>query len=104
MMRQAGIGGVYRRRHRYGTTRRNPDAVHSDDLVNRQFQVDRPDRLWVADITEHSTGEGKVYLAVVLDVWSRRVIGWSIADHGSGAAMIDRLVHHAEVIYLKGDS
>lgn len=91
LMRQAGIEGVYRRRHRYGTTRRNPDAVPSDDLVNRQFRVDRPDRLWVADITEHSTGEGKVYLAVVLDAWSRRVIGWSIADHLRTELVVDAL-------------
>jgi len=79
-MRQAGIEGVYRRRRR-GCTRRNPEAVPSDDLVNRSFDVDRPDRLWVGDVTEHPTGTGMVYLAVVLDAFSRRVIGWSIADH-----------------------
>lgn len=81
LMRQAGIEGVYRRRRRHGTTKRDPHAVPSDDLVNRQFHPDGPDRLWVADISEHSSVEGKVYLAVVLDAWSRRVIGWSIADH-----------------------
>lgn len=56
-------------------------AVH-DDLVNRQFVADAPDRLWVTDITQHRTGEGWVYCAVVLDVFSRRAVGWSItADH-----------------------
>jgi putative transposase len=48
------------------------------DLVERQFARSRPDQLWVTDITEHPTREGKVYCAVVLDVYSRRVVGWSI--------------------------
>jgi len=80
LMRLAGIEGVYRRR-RSGCIRRDPGAIPSDDLVNRRFTADRPDRLWVADITEHPTSDGKVYLAVVVDAWSRRVVGWSIADH-----------------------
>lgn len=80
LMRQAGIEGVYRRR-RSGCTIRNPAATPSDDLVNRRFNVTGPDRLWVADITEHRTAGGKVYLAAVVDAWSRRVVGWSIADH-----------------------
>jgi len=90
LMRIAGIEGVYRRR-RPGCTRRNPDTVPSDDLVNRRFTVTGPDRLWVADITEHPTGEGKVYLAVVIDAWSRRVIGWSIADHLRSELVVDAL-------------
>lgn len=90
-MRQAGIEGVYRRRRRHGTTRRDPHAVPSDDLVNRQFHPSGPDRLWVADITEHSSLEGKVYLAVVIDAWSRRVIGWSIADHLRTELVVDAL-------------
>lgn len=90
LMRQAGIEGIYRRRNR-GCTRRNPDAVTSDDLVNRRFHPSGPDRLWVADITEHPTREGKVYLAVVLDAWSRRVIGWSIADHLRTELVVDAL-------------
>ena len=89
-MRQAGIEGVYRRRRR-GCTRRNPEATPSDDLVNRRFGVDGPDRLWVSDITEHPTREGKVYLAVVLDAWSRRVVGWSIADHLRSEPVVDAL-------------
>jgi putative transposase len=91
LMRQAGIEGVYRRRRRHGTTRRDPHPLPSDDLVNRRFTVDRPDRLWVADITEHSSVEGKVYLAVVIDAWSRRVIGWSIADHLRTELVVDAL-------------
>jgi len=90
LMRLAGIEGVYRRRHR-GCTRRNPEAVSSDDLVDRQFQPDGPDRLWMADITEHPTREGKVYLAAVIDGWSRRVVGWSIADHLRTELVLDAL-------------
>ncbi|MGH3505120.1 MAG: IS3 family transposase [Nocardioidaceae bacterium] len=80
LMRAAGIQGLYRRRRR-GTTVRDPAAEPSPDLVNRQFSVDGPDRLWVTDITEHPTAEGKLYCAAVLDVFSRLVIGWSIAEH-----------------------
>ncbi len=86
----AGIAGLHRRKFR-GCTRRNPAATPSDDLVNRQFTVDGPDRLWVSDVTEHATGEGKVYLAVVVDAWSRRVIGWSIADHIRAELVVDAL-------------
>jgi putative transposase len=91
LMRQARIEGVYRGRRPHGTTRRNPRAVPSDDLVKRQFHPKGPDRLWVADITEHPTQGGTVYLAVVLDAWSRRVIGWSIADHLRTELVVDAL-------------
>ena len=90
LMRRAGIEGVYRRRRR-GCTRRDPNEVPSDDLVNRRFTVDGPDKLWVSDITEHPTDTGKVYLGVVLDAWSRRVIGWSIADHLHAELVVDTL-------------
>ena len=79
LMRLAGITGIYRRKasHR----KRRVKGEVSADLVDRQFDVNRPDRLWMSDITEHPTGEGTVYLAVVLDAWNREVIGWSIANH-----------------------
>ena len=72
--------GAYRRRPK-GCTVRDPKASPHPDLVNRQFTASGPDRLWLTDITQHRTTEGWVYCAVVLDAWSRRVIGWSIADH-----------------------
>jgi len=90
-MRQAGLEGVYRRRRRKGCTKRNAAAVPSDDLVNRSFTVAGPDRLWVSDVTEHPTAEGRLYLAVVLDAWSRRVVGWSIADHLRAELVVDAL-------------
>jgi transposase InsO family protein len=90
LMKAAGIQGLHRRKF-HGCTRRDPDATPSDDLVNRNFAVDGPDRLWVSDITEHATAEGKLYVAVVVDAWSRRVIGWSIADHIRAELVVDAL-------------
>ncbi len=90
LMRQAGVQGIYRRRSR-GCTRRDPAAAPNDDLVGRQFDPDGPDRLWVMDVTEHPTAEGKVFLAVVLDAWSRRAVGWSIADHIRSELVVDAL-------------
>jgi putative transposase len=88
LMREAGICGIYRRKGR-GCTRRDPAAEPADDLVNRSFDPAEPDRLWVMDVTEHPTDEGKVYLAVVLDAFSRRVVGWSIADHIRSELVVD---------------
>jgi putative transposase len=88
LMRQAGRAGIYRRKGR-GCTRRDPDATPSADLVKRHFTVDEADRLWVMDVTEHPTDEGKVYLGVVVDAWSRRVVGWSIADHIRSELVVD---------------
>ena len=59
--------------------------------MRRRFVVDAPDRLWLTDITEHPTREGKVYCAAVLDVYSRRIVGWSIADHLRTELVVDAL-------------
>jgi putative transposase len=80
LMRGAGIVGVSRRKWR-GTTRRDRESIAAPDLVARQFKADGPDQLWVADITYIPTWSGFLYLAVVLDVWSRRVAGWCMATH-----------------------
>jgi putative transposase len=74
LMRDHGLPGVHRRR-RYGSTRRDPTATSAPDLVERNFLPPGPDRLWVADITQQRTGEGWLYLVVVLDAFSRRVVG-----------------------------
>ena len=87
LMRLARLQGVYRRRARRA---HSSPAVH-DDLVRRRFVADGPDRLWLTDITEHPTREGKVYLAAVLDVFSRRIVGWSIADHLRSELVVDAL-------------
>lgn len=80
LMRQAGLQGASRRR-RFNTTVRDRDRRPAPDLVDRRFAAEGPDRLWVADITYIPTRSGFLYLAVVLDVWSRRVVGWSMAVH-----------------------
>ena len=90
LMRQAGIAGIHRRKRR-GCTRRDLEAQPSDDLVKRAFDPTEPDRLWVMDVTEHPTENGKAYLAVVLDAFSRRVVGWSIADHMRSELVVDAL-------------
>jgi putative transposase len=90
LMRQAGIQGLYRRRRR-GCTVRDPDAQPSPDLVNREFTVGGPNKLWITDITEHPTGEGKVYCAAVMDAYSRLIVGWSIADHMRTELVTDAL-------------
>jgi putative transposase len=80
LMQGCGIAGVSRR-HGTVTTLRGEDARPAPDLVEREFTADGPDRLWVADITYVPTWAGFLYLAVVLDVWSRRVVGWSMRKH-----------------------
>jgi putative transposase len=80
LMRRAGLQGCHRRR-RTRTTRRDESAAPAPDLVRRAFAADAPDRLWVADITYLPTWQGFLYLAVVLDACSRRVVGWAMADH-----------------------
>jgi putative transposase len=80
LMRAAGIVGVSRRRYR-GTTVRDHESVAAPDLVERQFTANGPNQLWVADITYIPTWADFLYLAVVLDVWSRRVVGWCMATH-----------------------
>lgn len=90
LMREAGIRGVSRRRS-IVTTRRAKGARPAPDLVERDFVVEGPDRLWVADITYVPTGSGFLHLAVVLDAWSRRVVGWSMATHLRTELVLDAL-------------
>ncbi len=80
LMRKAGIRGVSRRRGFVVTTERNLRARPAPDLVNRKFKADRSNQLWVADMTYVPTWAGFLYLAVVLDVWSRRIVGWSMGE------------------------
>ena len=87
LMRRAGIQGISGR----PKFRRVPGVVTAADRVERQFHRDNPDELWVTDVTEHPTREGKVYCAVVLDAWSRRVIGWSIDGSPSTALVTNAL-------------
>ena len=90
LMRRHGIAGVTRRKPQW-TTRRDPTAAAAPDLVERTFRAERPDQLWVADITYIPTGTGFLYLAVVLDVCSRRIVGWAMATHRKTELVLDAL-------------
>jgi putative transposase len=90
LMRAAGLQGCHRRRLR-GLTRRDPQAAPAPDRVERNFTPPGPDRLWVADITQQRTGEGWLYVAVVLDCFSRRIVGWSMAEHLRTELVLDAL-------------
>ena len=90
------------------TTRQNPAQAAAPDLVRREFTADGPDRTWVSDITYVPTGAGFGYLAVVIDVWSRRVVGWSMRDDMATPLVTDaldvalarrrpeRVIHHSD--------
>ena len=90
LMQAAGLQGVSRRKHTRTTVRR-PGARTAPDLVKRNFVADRPDQLWVADITYVHTWAGFLYLAVVMDAWSRRIVGWAMANHLRTELVIDAL-------------
>jgi len=87
LMRRAGLQGVSGR-PRY---RQIPNAATAGDPVDRQFHRDQPNQLWVTDITEHRCREGKVYCAVVLDAFSRRVVGWAIDSSPSAGLATNAL-------------
>ena len=108
LMRHDHLAGVHRRRF-VRTTIRDENAAPFPDLVQRDFTAPGPDRLWVADITHLPTRSGVCYLASIVDAWSRRVVGWSMANHmraelvtgALDAATVRRrpaggLVHHSD--------
>jgi putative transposase len=90
LMKGAGISGVTPRK-RYRTTIRIPGITPATDLVERQFRPDRPNVLWVADITYLRTGEGWLYLAAVQDAYSRQIVGWAMATHMRATLVVDAL-------------
>jgi putative transposase len=90
LMRHAGLSGlIVRKRGR--TTIRVPGVPVCEDLVDRAFLAQAPNRLWVADITYLRTWEGWLYLVAVQDVYSRRIVGWSMADHMRTELVLDAL-------------
>jgi putative transposase len=89
LMREAGLRGCMRGR-RKGTTRRG-DRAPAGDLVKRNFAATEVDRVWVADITYVATGEGFLYLAFILDVHSRRIVGWAMEGHLRTELVVDAL-------------
>ena len=90
LMKAEGLAGVCRRKGTR-TTLRQRGARSAPDLVDRDFTAEAPDTIWVADITYIPTWSGFLFLAVVLDVWSRRVVGWAMAGHMRTELVLDAL-------------
>jgi putative transposase len=90
LMARAGMVGVLRGK-RWRTTTGDPSSVRPADLVDRNFSAARPNELWLADFTYVATWEGVVYAAFVMDVFSRRIVGWQLADHMRTDLVLDAL-------------
>jgi putative transposase len=91
LMRCAGIQGAKRRGNPWRTTKPDPSVQRRPDLVNRDFTAREPNRLWVGDLSYLRCWEGVVYFAFVLDVFSRRVVGWQLAGHMRTDLVLDAL-------------
>ena len=91
LMRANGIQGAKRRGKPWRTTISDRAAIRSPDLVNRDFTAERPDALWVADFSYVRCYEGMVFFSFVIDVFSRRVVGWQFASHMSTDLVLDAL-------------
>ena len=109
LMRELEIQGVSRRRGRVRTTIPDKRATPAPDLVNRDVSVERPDQTWVADITYLPTHEGWLFLAAVMDLYSRKIVGWSMREDLEAPLVVDAismaiarrkpkpgLVHHSD--------
>ena len=90
MMRQCQMVSKHARRFRC-TTQRGPDTSKIPDLVQRDFDASAPNKVWVGDITEFETEHGKLYLAFILDLYSRYIVGWSLSDDKSATLVITAL-------------
>jgi putative transposase len=91
LMREEGIRGAKRRGKPWRTTIADPSAQKRPDLVKRAFTADRPDRLWVGDLTYLRTWEGRMYFAFLIDVFSRMIVGWQLACHMRTDLVLDAL-------------
>ena len=91
LMREHGIQGAKRRGKPWRTTRPDPLAHRRPDLVQRQFTADEPNRLWVGDLSYLRCWEGVVFFAFIIDVHSRRVLGWQLAGHMRTDLVLDAL-------------
>ena len=91
LMRLMAIEGVSRKRRKVFTTRPDPDALRAPDLVNRDFTADRPDALWVTDLTYVPTRAGMAYVCFIVDAFSRRIVGWRVASNMKTEMVLDAL-------------
>jgi putative transposase len=95
LMRSSNLVGVSRRKA-FRTTRRDPAARPAPDLVDRKFTASGPNQLWVADMTYIPTAAGFLYLGVVLDVWSRKIVGWAMSSRMTTQIVLDALAMAVE--------
>jgi putative transposase len=91
LMKIMEIEGISRQRRKVFTTRQDPDAVRAPDLVNRNFRADRPDALWVTDLTYVPTRTGMAYVCFIVDAFSRRIVGWRVATNMRTDMVLDAL-------------
>jgi putative transposase len=91
LMREAGLAGASQRRGGPVTSRRETERRPATDPVRREFRAEGPDQLWVSDITFIPTAAGFLYLAIVLDAWSRKIVGWAMANHLRTELVLDAL-------------
>jgi putative transposase len=91
LMRLEGIQGAKRRRKRWQTTQADPHTSKRPDLVMRQFSAQAPNQLWVADLTQLRSWEVVIYLAFIIDVFSRMIVGWQLAAHMRSTLVLDAL-------------
>ena len=91
LMRQDGLRGAKRRSTPWRTTHADPDAQKRPDLVERDFTAARPNELWVADLTPLRCWEGVTYLAFIIDVFARLIVGWQLASHMRTTLVLDAL-------------
>ena len=90
LMCEEGLFGVHRRKNN-GCTKRDPARPVYPDLVERSFTAIEPNQLWVADITQHYTSEGWLYLAVIIDLFSRIIAGWSMSERPVADLVVNAL-------------
>jgi putative transposase len=91
LMKIMEIEGISRQRRKVFTTRQDPDATRAPDLVNRNFRADRPDALWVTDLTYVPTRSGMAYVCFIVDAFSRRIVGWRVAANMKTDMVLDAL-------------
>ncbi|PUB85834.1 MAG: IS3 family transposase, partial [gamma proteobacterium symbiont of Ctena orbiculata] len=101
LMKQLGIQGISRGGAKCWTTIRDENQDKPSDLVNRQFVADRPNQLWVADITFVATWSGFVYVAFVIDVYARSIVGWRVSRSLKTALVLDAL---EQAIWVRKDT
>lgn len=91
LMHENGLQGAKRRGRPWRTTIPDPNAEQRPDLVQRNFTADAPDRLWVGDFTYLRCWEGKAYFSFIIDVFSRKIVGWQFASHMRTDLVLDAL-------------